>query len=343
MLKKILLVFAVFLLGWIFWYRHLLTYGLSQFRGQLTVVQQSKPIEDVLEDPAYPQEFKEKIRLIQEIRQFATDSLGLKENDNYKTLYEQNGKPVLWNLTASPLYAMEAYQWDFPLIGKLAYRAYFDYGKAVSEAERLAEKGYETQIDEVNGWSTLGWFDDPILSGMLQRSEGSLTNLIIHELAFATLFIRSNVQYNENLATFVGDKGTEKFLAYKFGSDSEQYNRYVTSKADYERYSTHILKGSDQLDSLYNSFAADLPQAQKQQQKEAVLRQIVKTVDTISFQNPGPYRGYLRTDSLPGNPYFMQYRRYRTGLDKLQQQLDDQFGSDLKKYIEFLNKNYEWL
>jgi predicted aminopeptidase len=343
MLKKILIVFTVFLIGWIFWYRHVITYGLSQFRGQLKVVRQAKPIEDFLEDPTYPRELKDKIKLIQEIRQFATDSLGLKKNDNYKTLFEQQGKPVLWNLTASPLYTMEAYQWDFPIIGKLAYRAYFDYEKAVAESERLTEKGYETQIDEVKGWSTLGWFDDPILSGMLDRTEGSLANLIIHELAFSTLYIRSNVQYNENLATFVGDRGTEKFLAYKYGRESEIYQRYIINMADYNKYSTHILKGADLLDSLYKSFDDKLLPHQKQQKKEAALRYIVTTADTISFHNPAPYREHLRTDSLPGNPYFMQYRRYRLGLDDLQQQMDTRFDSDLKKYVEFLSKNYEWL
>jgi predicted aminopeptidase len=340
MIKKIASGVVLLLLLLLVWNYELVGYGLGQAQGQLKVIRNARPIEDYLQDNTFPEPLKEKIRLVQEIRQYAFDSLGLNESDNYTTLYNQHDKPILWNVTASPPFEMKAYEWKFPFLGSVSYKGFFDYQKAQTEATRLEKEGYETQIDEVGGWSTLGWFKDPILSNMLKRTEGSLANVIIHELTHGTLYVKNNVTYNENLASFVGDHGAARFLEQKYGKDSEEYRRYVLSKEDYRKYSQHVLNGASKLDSLYNTFSDKQSVQAKQQLKEKYIRQFAADIDTISFTYPERYRNYFSPDSLPNNNYFLSYKRYREEQNVFEDEFNQKFNGDFKKYMAYLKETY---
>ena len=107
---------------------------------------------------------------------------------------------------------MRAYEWSFPFLGRVPYKGFFDRGAAIEEDSLLRLKGYDTGIGNIRGWSTLGWFKDPILSGMLENSEGALANLIIHELWHGTLYVKDSADFNENLASFAGEQGALLFL-----------------------------------------------------------------------------------------------------------------------------------
>ncbi|MGB3468900.1 MAG: aminopeptidase, partial [Cyclobacteriaceae bacterium] len=238
----ILLLFAAI-------YRDMISYGMMQARGQYSVLANARPVEDYLNDKTFPDSLKRKIRLIQEVRKFAIDSLGLKNSDNYTTLFDQSGKNILWNLSASEKYEMKPQEWGFPLLGKFSYKGFFDLDRAKEERTVLMKKGLDTRIRSVGGWSTLGWFKDPILSNMLYRKEGQLAELIIHELTHATLYIKDSVAFNENLATFIGEKGAIKFLKFKFGEDSPEIDEYLRSFDDSKNFGDHMLRGYHQLDS----------------------------------------------------------------------------------------------
>src|SRR5690606_11560390 len=140
--------------------------------------------------------------------------------------------------------------WKFPLLGSFPYKGFFDYNMALKEQEKLKEENFDTYIGVVGGWSTLGWFTDPILSNMLSRKEGELADLIVHELTHGTLFVKDSVEFNENLATFIGNKGAEIILKSKYGENSPEYTGYMQRREDNARFASHILRGSDRLDSL---------------------------------------------------------------------------------------------
>ena len=107
---------------------------------------------------------------------------------------------------------------------------------------------------------------------MLNRSEGDLANLIIHEMSHATIFVKDSVDFNENLATFIGDRGAEKFLIYKYGEHSKEYTTYMEEDKDYLKFVDHMLRGAKVLDSLYNSMNAADSWRQKRSLKEKVIR-----------------------------------------------------------------------
>ena len=345
MLKKIALVLVILLIGLAIWQRELVSYGWMQAKGQLRILWNTKPVTEVLTDPAYPDSLKRKIELIREIKRFAIDSLGLNKSGSYESFYDQQGKPILWVITAAEPYQLIGKQWKFPIIGTFSYKGFFDKERADTLLGELNREGLDTRINEVSAWSTLGFLNDPILSSFLDRSEGSLAELIIHELTHGTLFIKNNLEYNENLADFVGEYGALRFLGQKYGKTSVQYQNYLATKDFYERYDAHILRGTRILDSLYHSFKPKTPVAVKDSGKWQTIRQIVESVDTLTDKRSKPGNRLVKKRSLsklnlPNNAYFIGYLTYRNQQNRFRQEFKNKFGGNFRKYLTYLKVTY---
>jgi predicted aminopeptidase len=340
MIKKIVLVFVVVVLGIFLWNWELVIYGFRQGYGQVKIVWQAKPIEEFLSDPQFPDSLKQKLHLIQEVRRYAIDSLGLKDTENYKTLFDQKGEELMWVVQACDPFALTPKLWDFPVVGSVPYKGFFEKQRAMDERMRLEEEGYDVSIRNPGGWSTLGWFTDPILSGMLKRDDGDLASLIIHEMVHATIFVKDDVDFNENLASFVGDTASYYFLASKFGRDSNQFLQYLHDDQDYRKFSRHILKGTEKLDSLYQTMKAEEPVEIKKDKKKSMISLIMTSADTLSLFTP---RGKYANGRLPNNTYFMSCHLYQGRQDNFKKELDNDFEGDIKKYIQHLIKKYPYL
>lgn len=312
-------------------------YGLRQAEGQVRVLWEAKPIAHYLGDSQYPDSLKARIRLIQEIRQFAQDSLGLDSSDSYKRMYDQKGKPILWVVTACAPYALEAYQWEFPIAGQFSYKGYFDEAAAQEEAAKLAQAGFDTDIGEVNAWSTLGLLNDPILSNMLDRPVGSLANLIIHELTHGTLYVRSSVEYNENLASFVGDVGAKRFLLSKYGPDSPEYRAYTGEEQDDLLFHRYVIGQAKSLDSLYRSWPTDLANSQRDLLKQDFMQHFVDSLRRMPFQDESYRRAFAR--ERPNNTFFMGILRYRQSQDDFEGEFA-RFKGDFPAYIRYLKETH---
>lgn len=340
MKKKIFLVVLVIVLAFMAYNYELIYYGYGQAKGQMSVIFGAEPIEKFLNDKSLPDSLKSKIRLIQEIRQFAFDSLGINYSKSYTTMYNQNGKPILWMLTACDPYQLKAKEWEFPLIGTFSYKGYFDSTKAAKGIEELKQQGFDVDLGEVSGWSTLGWLKDPILSSMLYKKEGNLANLIIHELTHGTLYVKNNVDYNENLASFIGDQGALRFLKYKYGINSLQYNEYVTYKVDYKKYVSQVLKASHSLDSIYKSMPTSMAVDKKETVKRTFIQNFKNSFDTIQFQKAHRFNKIIQEDTLMNNTFFLHYVRYRKQQDVFEEEFVHKFNSDFKRYFTYLKSKY---
>jgi predicted aminopeptidase len=339
--KRIFLGVLLVLIGLLGWHYELVVYGLGQGYGQARILWQARPVAEVLADPAYPDSVKAKLRLIAEIKQFAEDSLGLKKSENYTTFFDQQGKAILWVLTACEPYRLVEKEWDFPLIGTFSYKGFFDLAKAKAEQAKLDAQGLDTQVGTVSGWSTLGWFKDPVLSNFLRRPEGDLASLIIHELTHGTLFVKDSLQLNENLATFIGDQGAVMFLRHKYGPDSPQLRTFLADEHDRLLFTDHVMRGTRSLDSLYRSLPADLPEAEKKARKKAQIALIGRSLDTVGFAGTR-YRGYF-ADFEPNNNFFMGYVRYEARQNEFEVQFEQKFGRDFGKYWSYLKSRYKSL
>jgi predicted aminopeptidase len=323
------------------WYWDLVLYGIRQGKGQLQIVWLAKPVEVYLNDNTFPDSLKAKLVLIQDVRQYAIDSLGLRDTKNYKTLYDQKGKELLWVVTASEPFRLIAKEWNFPVLGAVPYKGFFNHELALAEQKRLEKEGWDVTVRNPGGWSTLGWFTDPILSGMLSRSTGDLANLIIHEMVHATIFVKDSVEFNENLASFIGDRGTEKYLADRYGVDSQEVLQYSREDQEYNRIVAHMLGACDYLDSVYTSIA-EKPLPEKRLIKEHSIRHIMEAVDTLQLEIfNSPSKKYL--SQLPNNAYFMSFRRYQSKQDDFWSALKHDFSGDLRAFIAMQAKQYPFL
>ena len=322
-------------------YGDMIHYGLQQGIGQFHILYDAVPIEQLLENPDYPEELKVKLRLIQEIREFAIDSLGLNDSESYKKLYDQKGKPVLWVLTACDPFELKQYEWYFPFLGGLGYKGFFIKERAYEEESELIALNYDTDLGAVNAWSTLGFFGDPILSNMLKKTSGGLARLIIHELTHGTLYVNGEDAFNENLATFVGDNGAIIFMKHRFGENSIELKRYVGALDDIKMYSEHMRRGTGLLDVLYAGFKeSTYSDDEKLSLKNNLIRSILSASDTVVFNDSTSYTYLLESDYLPNNTYFMTFRRYREKQNEFQKEFESEFHSNFANYLDHLKKKY---
>jgi predicted aminopeptidase len=337
--RTILLGLLLVLLIVAVWQWPLIDYGIMQGKGQLNVLWNARPVEEVLNDPEVPDSLKQKLLLVREIRDFAVDSLGVSESDNYTTLYDQQGKDILWVVTAVKPYSLEQKQWRFPVVGQVSYKGFFNHERALLEKKELAEAGYDTYMRSVGAWSTLGWFQDPIMSNLLFRGDGDVANTIVHELTHATLFVKDSLDFNENLATFVGHQGALRFIAYKWGEESEKMQKYRSSYDGRHLFSEHMLRGLRQLGTLYEGFPEGMPASEKNAAKQSLIREIINQTDTLPVETAGRYRKYLEKLE-PNNAYFISFERYRGEQEALAREFRERFNSDIRKLLRAYEEKY---
>ncbi|MEQ9468589.1 MAG: aminopeptidase [Ekhidna sp.] len=338
MIKKLLWGIVAVLAIILILNREMVAYGLKQAKGQLSITFNTRPISEVLADSLVADSIKTQIGIVMEAREFAFDRLGLKQSDNYTTFYDQKGEVALWNLSASEPYALEPKLWSFPLLGSFPYKGFFDLENAKKEMAELEEQGYDARIRPVGGWSTLGWTKDPILSNMLERPEGALAELIIHELTHSTLFVKDQVEFNENLASFIGEKGAVLFLSEKYGKNSDPLFEYILAEDDSQTFRNQMLLATSKLDSLYQAIA-DMSDSIKSIRKHILIDQIASSIDTLHFHNPRYYQAFR--SGRPNNAYFMSYLRYYSAKDSLENLFANSYESDLKRFIQGMKAYHE--
>ncbi len=318
----------------------LVNYGLRMAKGELTIVWNARPVNEVLADASVPDSVKAKLKLIAEIRQFAVDEIGLKPSENYTTFYDQHGQRLIYVVTACQPFALEPHLWHFPVLGNVPYKGFFNVDKAKEEAKKLKSQGFDIDIGGASGWSTLGFFKDPILSQMLNDNEGDLAELIIHELTHGTIFVKDNVEFNENLASFIGYKGALLFLEKKFGKDSKQYMEYVNGRKDDETLENFMLTSAHSLDSLYRNFPKNCDSLTKVKMKKEKFSSFVINAKTLSLADDTLfYARFQRRIEKSGNAFFMQYVRYGSKQHDFESDFAN-YNGDLKKYVAMLKVKY---
>jgi predicted aminopeptidase len=339
MIKRILFILGLFTLVYFTYYNRELSYGIGQLKGQIHVLYEAVDIEEVLNSKDYPDSLKVKLRQIKEIKTFAIEGLGLKKSDNYTTIFDQKGKEILWNVSACPPFELKAHEWEFPIAGKFPYKGFFNLEKALKEEQIWKDLGMDTRVRSVSGWSTLGWFNDPILSNMLFKSEGDLANTIIHELTHQTIFIKSEVEINENLATFVGDFGTQEYLKYKYGTTDSVVYSYRSEIQQEQNFSNYVIEGAKGLDSLYAIIKGE-SRDEKEKKKELYIRNWVQSIDLDIFPRYSNFK-VTALENLPNNTFFMSFLRYNKLQNTFEEEYQSKYKGDLKKYISILLERYE--
>lgn len=270
-----------------------LGYYMQAAQGQYALMAQARPIDDWLADPATGDKLKTKLQRVKEIRQFAAAELALPDNGSYKFYADLKRPFVLWNVMAAPALSLEPTKWCFPIAGCVNYRGYYSKEAAQAFARELREQGLDVQIGGVPAYSTLGWFDDPVLSTFIQYPDGELARLVFHELAHQVAYAKDDSQFNESFAVAVEEVGVERWMA-RFGDEKMRraYADYESRKKDFLAL---LMKYRAELKANYDSDAAH---AEKLQIK-ARLFQSLKDDYQVLKASWGGYAGYDRWFAEP--------------------------------------------
>jgi len=281
-------------------------------RGQADIVFHCRPLDELAADSTVSPETATRLELVGQIREYASDTIGLDASHNYTCFYDTGERPVCWNVSACPPHRFEAYQWRFPLVGRLPYKGFFDLGRARSERDRLRSQGYDALLRPVSAYSTLGYFSDPVLPDMLRYPEDALAELLIHELTHATVYLAGHTDFNESLATFVGRRGSLDFLAARHGAGSAALERALGRRRDAALFRDLLGELVDSLDSLYTSA---LPKEQILARRGAVFEEAKDRYRHRRNELGAPdlYDRFLEWEL--NNARLLSYRRYNRDLE----------------------------
>jgi predicted aminopeptidase len=290
----------------------------------------SVPVEDTLERNGLNAEGKEKIRFIQEVKEFGEKRLGLKPTKNYSTFLEVKG-PLLHVISACEKDRLHSYSWKFPLVGRVDYKGFFDARDADRERASLDKQGYDTYAQNASAYSTLGWFKDPILSSMLKWDHASLANLILHEITHSTIYIKGETAFNEQVATFVGNRGSILFLTEKYGPDSEEVTAAKGALHDDLLFSRWLDHACRRLEEYYDLV---IPKEEKVKGREKVFVSLKEELKSLRSEFKTDSYSFVEKMEL-NNAVLLSLQRYthRSG------DFEDAFervGKDMSRFISAL-------
>lgn len=270
-----------------------LGYFVQAAHGQFSLLSEAKPIDDWLADPAVEDKLKGKLTKVREIRRFAARELGLPDNGSYTTYADLKRPYVLWNVMATTEFSLEPKQWCFPVAGCVNYRGYYNKDDAQAYAAELRSNHYDVQVGGVRAYSTLGFFNDPVLSTFIQFPEGELARIVFHELAHQVAYASGDSKFNESFAVAVEEAGVERWMA-KHGDEKmrKAYAEYEGRKRDFLALMLKTRK------ALEENYERDVSDKEKRRVKAEIFQQLQDEYQTLKA-SWGGYSGYDRFFAEP--------------------------------------------
>ena len=288
-------------------------YVLRAAYEQSKILVARRDIEKVIEDPTTPDDQRVKLRVVVDARTYAQE-MGLNPGESFTSFAEVSRDPLAWVVVASRRDAFAMHTWWFPVVGTVPYKGFFDKADGEAQVTELEQQGYEASMRGTEAFSTLGWFNDPVVSTTLKNSPVRIANTVIHESVHTTVWIPGGVPFNESLANFVGSEGAVSFFASRLdacktagGVCEVQANELSVAKKDYAfqfELGEVVNALYESLDSLYKD--PSLSSAEKIHRRVGVFNGIM-----------GPFRQKFPTLSIlkeVNNADIIQLKLYLTKL-----------------------------
>lgn len=270
-----------------------LNYYVQAARGQVSLLSDARPIEEWLADNGTDSRLRVRLATARQIRSFAVKELGLADNGSYKNYARLSRPYVLWNIVATPELSLRPLQWCFPVAGCVNYRGYYSKEDAQAYAQELRADGHDVQVGGVPAYSTLGWFNDPLISTFIHYPDAELARLIFHELSHQLVYVPGDSQFNESFASAVEEAGVERWLS-GFGNDTmrQNYARFAARKKEFLKL---LLEYRRALEVNYSSKA---PAAAKRETKARLFVQLNEDYLVLK-ESWGGFAGYDRFFAEP--------------------------------------------
>jgi len=261
-------------------------YYAQSIGGHLDLMSKRQDVGALLTDESTPPALKQKLERADAIREFASAELALPDNGSYRS-YVDVGKPyVTWNVVAAPALSLKPKTWCFPVVGCVAYRGYFDEARARAYGDELSAENMDVVVAGARAYSTLGWFDDPILNTILFDAEYRFAGTLFHELTHEQVFVAGDSSFNESYAVTVEREGVRRWLASN--STPGMQRAYDTERARREDFLALVLATREKLEALYASSSDD---AAKMREKDRLFDELRSGYGRLKASWDG-YSGY---------------------------------------------------
>lgn len=252
-------------------------YTLKSAYNQVSILTSKESYEDTLKRPDLTEDHRRKLALAQEARDFAEKNLKLTSDGNFSEVVWLDRPYVVWAVNASDPWLLKPYEWSFPIVGRVPYLGFFNKKEAEEQQKELKDKGLDTFTRGVSAYSTLGWFEDPLLSSMLNYDDQTLVETIIHELVHSTVWIKNSADFNERLASFIGRKGAVHFYTVREGAESPTTKKIFDEAHDEKLFSEFITAELEELNKWYKDLK---PEDKTEANKKARLQLIQENFKT---------------------------------------------------------------
>jgi predicted aminopeptidase len=301
------------------------------------ILSRRTPIPKLVADPATDPVTRARLQLVLEARQFAVDSLGLKAKESFTTYSRLDRDTLVLVLSAAYRDRLERKTWWFPIVGRFPYKGFFDFDDAQRTAERMRNEGFDVTLGPSAAFSTLGWFNDPLVTTTLRQDSATLVNTIIHELFHNTFFAKGDVSFNESFASFVGARGAEQF--FRVRGDSVLVRRTLDDWHDDIVLGQFWGRLAQEIDSVFAALPRDSSALRIAARDTVYARARERLVDSIgpklrTYPASWPQRVVLN------NAVLMSRRVYAQDLDRFDAVYFEE-GRDLRKAIATLIARYE--
>ena len=302
-------------------------YYLQAISGQWRLMHSRQDIQSLLDNPATSSELAANLVAAEQIKAFAKSNLDLPSNGSYSSYVEVDGEALVWNVVATEEFSLEAKEWCFPVAGCVPYRGFFKQQKAKNSAAQLRKKGMDVFVSPAAAYSSLGWFNDPLLSTMISGSDIRLAAYLFHELAHQRLYIKGDGLFNEGYASFVEETGIKLWLESNQRQDELiQRQRLKNASKDFQK-----LIGEVRYD-LADIYHTDKPETIKRQQKAEVFWSFSDSYEQLIAEKWNGKRYYASWFEGPvNNARLALYNTYE-GSHCAFQQLFDQASGDLPEF-----------
>jgi len=222
------------------------------------------------------QKLNTQLKLVRTVREFSVKQLHLPQTKSFTQYADLGRNYVVKNLFAATEFSTELYTWCYPVIGCASYRGYFDEDMLNEYKAELAQQGYDIHVANVSAYSTLGWFDDPVLNTFVYRPEYQLVGLLIHEIAHQQIYIDDDTNFNESFASAVEQAGIQQW--FDMHGKPEQLQLYQKAQQDKRTIIRLITTIREDLKQLYQQKVSD---NEKRSRKQKRLQLAIKQYDDL--------------------------------------------------------------
>ena len=296
--------------------------------GQIELWRRAEPIDDVLARPDTPERLRTKLETIKEIRRFASREINLPDNRSYTKYADLKRSFVVWNVFATEEFSVSPREWCFAIVGCVSYRGYFSREGAESYAGELRAQGYDVYVGGVPAYSTLGYFDDPVLSTFIHYPETELARLIFHELAHQLVYAKGDSTFNESFASAVEQEGVNRWIEAHGGA--ADHASFAAAQQRRHDYLSLIETYRGKLQAL---FATDASKQEMRADKKRLFQDMKADYQRIKAEWGG-YSGYDRIFGQDLNNAFVVSTSLYTQLVPAFQKLLEKNGGDLPRFYE---------